>query len=180
MDLRIEFEDGSVESISTDNSWKTSQSPVIFNSIYTAEHYDAQLEQAGWDTPGFDESEWKAAENTPAPSNSITAQTLQPIRNVEKILPVSMKKYNEQTYVFDLGRNIAGVSELTVSGPAGTKIKLIHSELIHENGRVDLSNIDVHFRPTDNSDPFQTDIFILGGKGEETFSPRFNYKGFQY
>lgn len=180
MDLRIEFENGSVEIISTDNSWKTSQSPVIFNSIYTAEHYDAQLEQAGWDIPGFDESQWKSAENTPAPSNSITAQTLQPIRNVEKILPVFMKKFNEQTYVFDLGRNIAGVSELTVSGPAGTKIKLIHSELIHENGRVDLSNIDVHFRPTDDSDPFQTDIFILSGKGEETFSPRFNYKGFQY
>ena len=31
-----------------------------------------------------------------------------------------------------------------------------------------------------DTDPFQTDIFILKGKGEETFMPRFNYKGFQY
>jgi alpha-L-rhamnosidase len=38
----------------------------------------------------------------------------------------------------------------------------------------------VHYRPTDQSDPFQTDIFILAGKGKETFMPRFNYKGFQY
>ncbi|RZL12820.1 MAG: alpha-rhamnosidase, partial [Hymenobacter sp.] len=45
---------------------------------------------------------------------------------------------------------------------------------------VDQSNIDVHYRPTDKSDPFQTDIFTLGGRGEETFMPRFNYKGFQY
>ncbi|HEX3007889.1 MAG TPA: family 78 glycoside hydrolase catalytic domain, partial [Bacteroidales bacterium] len=39
---------------------------------------------------------------------------------------------------------------------------------------------DVHYRPTDDKDPFQTDIFILNGKGKETFMPRFNYKGFQY
>jgi hypothetical protein len=48
------------------------------------------------------------------------------------------------------------------------------------DGHVDQSNIDVHYRPTDDKDPFQTDIFILSGKGEESFSPKFNYKGFQY
>jgi hypothetical protein len=48
------------------------------------------------------------------------------------------------------------------------------------DGHVDQSNIDVHYRPTDDKDPFQTDIFILSGKGEETFTPKFNYKGFQY
>jgi alpha-L-rhamnosidase len=47
-------------------------------------------------------------------------------------------------------------------------------------GNVDMSNIDVHYRPTDDSDPFQTDIYILKGEGEETFMPKFNYKGFQY
>lgn len=180
MDLRIAYEDGSVQTISTDNSWKTSQSPVILNSIYTAEHVDAQLEQPGWNLPGFNDSGWKSAEYTPTPSQNITAQALHPIRDVEKIQPVSMKKFNDRNYVYDLGRNISGVSELTVEGAAGTKIELIHGELIHEYGHVDLSNIDVHYRPTDDSDPFQTDIFILNGNGKETFSPRFNYKGFQY
>jgi alpha-L-rhamnosidase len=99
---------------------------------------------------------------------------------VEKVNSVSMRKYNDRNYVFDLGRNISGVSELTVTGAAGTKIELIHSELIDKYGHVDLSNIDVHYRPTDDTDPFQTDIFILKGEGEEVFSPRFNYKGFQY
>ena len=180
LDLRIEYQDGSVETISTDNSWKTSHGPIVFNSIYTAEHYDARLEQSGWDLPGFDDREWKLAENTSAPSQHITAQTLHPIRNVERILPVSMNKLDHQTYIFDLGRNISGVSELIVEGEAGTRIELIHGELIHENGRVDLSNIDVHYRPTDDTDPFQTDVFILKGHGKEVFSPRFNYKGFQY
>ena len=180
LDLRIEYEDGSVETISSDNSWKTSLSPVIFNSIYTAEHYDARLEQPGWDMPLFDDSGWKDASYTPAPSTNIVAQTLHPIRNVEKIMPISMKKFDDYTYVFDLGINIAGVSQLKVEGKNGTKVKLIHGELVDEEGRVDLSNIDVHYRPTDDSDPFQTDIFILNGEGEGSFMPRFNYKGFQY
>jgi alpha-L-rhamnosidase len=43
-----------------------------------------------------------------------------------------------------------------------------------------MSNINVHYRPTDDSDPFQTDIYTLSGRGEESFMPQFNYKGFQY
>ncbi len=180
LDIRVEYSDGSVETFSSDNSWKTDLSPVILNSIYTAEHYDARLEQKGWDQPGFDDSAWKNAAVTPAPSNNIVAQALAPIRNVEEIDPVEMRKFSDKNYVYNLGRNIAGVSKLKVTGEEGTKIQLIHGEMLGKDGHVDLANIDVHYRPTDDSDPFQTDIFILGGGGEETFMPRFNYKGFQY
>jgi alpha-L-rhamnosidase len=180
LDLRVEFTDGSIETYSSDNTWKTDLSPVIFNSIYTAEHYDARLEQPGWDQVDFDDAEWKNPIVSPAPSNNIVAQNLQPIRNVEKLKPATMVKFSNKNYVYDLGRNIAGVSQLKVTGQEGTKIRLIHGELLDENGHVDLSNIDVHYRPTDDSDPFQTDIFILSGKGAESFMPRFNYKGFQF
>jgi alpha-L-rhamnosidase len=43
-----------------------------------------------------------------------------------------------------------------------------------------MSNINRHYRPTDDNDPFQKDIFILSGNGEEVFMPKFNYKGFRY
>ncbi len=180
LDLRVEFADGSIETYSSDNTWKTDLSPVIFNSIYTAEHYDARLEQPGWNQVDFDDAEWNNAMVTPAPSNNIVAQNLHPIRNVEKLKPATMVKLSNKNYVYDLGRNIAGVSQLKVSGKKGTKIQLIHGELLGSDGHVDLSNIEVHYRPTDDSDPFQTDIFILGGNGEETFMPKFNYKGFQF
>ncbi len=180
MDLRIIYTDGSTETIVSNTQWKTSLSPVTFNSIYTAEHYDARLEQRGWDEPGFNDSNWKAATYRPAPSNNIVAQLLQPIRNVEEISSRSVNKINDTTYVFDLGRNISGVSQISLAGKAGTVIRLKHVERLYKNGRADMSNIDVHYRPTDSLDPFQTDIFILKGKGEERFIPRFNYKGFQY
>lgn len=180
MDIRVKYADGTEGTLSTGKDWKTAPSPVIFNSIYTAEHYDARLEQTGWNTPNFVDSTWKEVVFHSAPSTNIVAQALHPIRDVESIAPKTIKKFSDKNYVFDLGRNISGVSKITLRGVAGTVVKLKHGERIYENGHVDLSNIDVHYRPTDDTDPFQTDIFILSGKGEETFMPKFNYKGFQY
>jgi alpha-L-rhamnosidase len=180
MNLRLTFEDGTVETISTGADWKTSGGPVVFNSIYTAEHYDARLEKSGWDSPGFDDSAWVGATTVQAPSENIVSQALVPIRNVLEIPAKSVRKFNDRLYVFDLGRNIAGVSRLTVTGEKGTVIRMKHAEMLDSLGLADQSNINVHYRPVGDSDPFQTDIFILRGDGAETFSPRFNYKGFQY
>ena len=180
LDLRITYTDGSVATITSGKEWKTALSPVIFNSIYTGEHYDARLELPGWNRPGFADSQWKPIVFRSAPSEKIVAQALPPIRDCEEISPTGFKKLDSVSCVFDLGRNIAGVSRITLQGPPGTVVRLKHGERLYKNGRVDQSNIDVHYRPQDSTDPFQTDIFILNGKGVETFRPRFNYKGFQY
>jgi len=180
MDLRITYADGSVETIATDKSWKTTLSPVTFNSIYTAEHYDARLEQPGWNVANFDDKDWKSVINRSAPSTNIVSQAMQPIRNVEAISAKGMVKLDSNLYLFDLGRNISGVSQITIKDERGTIIRLKHAEKLNKSGHADQSNIDIHYRPTDDKDPFQTDIFILSGNGEETFMPRFNYKGFQY
>jgi len=180
MDLRITYDDGTIETITSGKDWKTSLSPVIFNSIYTAEHYDARLEQPGWCNTGFDDSKWNGVIYRAAPSMNIVSQMMHPIRRVQKIKAKSMNRLNDSTFVFDLGQNIAGVSEITVDGTEGTVLYLKHGERLDTNGQVDISNIDYHYRPADNSDPFQTDIYILNGKGRKSFAPRFNYKGFQY
>jgi len=180
LDLRITYEDGSQETITSGKEWKTSTGPVIFNSIYTAEHQDARLIQAGWNKTGFDESKWKNVIYRAAPSGNIVSQLMHPVELVEKIPAANLKIISDTVYVFDLGRNIAGVSSITLQGEAGTTIRLRHAEQVYDNGRVDMSNINVHYRPTDDKDPFQTDVYILSGKGSETFMPHFNYKGFQY
>ena len=180
LDLRITYTDGSIEIIKSGDDWKTSLSPIISNSIYTAEHYDARLEQKGWNTADFDDSKWRGITLRAAPSKNIVSQVMHPIRNVEEIAVKNMRKFDDTTYVFSLGRNIAGVSKIRVKGERGTVIRLRHAERLYANGHTDLSNIDVYHRPKDKSDPFQTDIFILNGEGEETFMPLFNYKGFQY
>ena len=180
LDLKIVYADGSTEIITSGKDWKTALSPIIFNSIYTAEHYDARLEIPGWNTANFTDSAWHNVVYRSAPSQNIVAQALQPIRNVEEIPTITLKKFSDTDYVFNLGRNIAGVSKITLNGAAGTIVKLRHTERLYANGHTDMSNIDIHYRPKDNTDPFQTDVIILSGKGAETFMPHFNYKGFQY
>lgn len=180
LNVRITYNDGTTDVIYTDKDWKTALSPIVFNSIYTAEHYDAQKEQPGWNTTNFNDINWRNALVVKAPSNNIAAQVLDPIRNVEEIKPVSIRKISNKKYIYDLGRNISGVTQLKVQGSKGTILRLTHSEQLNDSGEIDLSNIDLHYRPTDNLDPFQTDIYTLSGKGQETFMPKFNYKGFQY
>ena len=180
MDVRITYEDGSVEVVSTERDWKTSSGALVFNSIYTAEHYDARLEQKGWNTADFDDSQWSGVGYRAVPSLNVVSQQVQPIRAVETIPVKTWKKLNDTTYVFDFARNMAGVTRIKVSGEEGTVVRLKHGERLYDNGRVNTSNIDVYHRPVDNSDPFQTDILVLSGKGEDEFMARFNYKGFRY
>lgn len=180
MDLRITYEDGSVEVIPTDMDWKTSSGGLIFNSIYTAEHYDARLEQKGWSTVDFDDSAWNGVIYRAAPSQNIVSQQVQPIRAVDTIAVKSWEQLDDTTYVFDFGQNMSGVASIKVAGESGTTVRLKHGERLYNNGRVDLSNINVYHRPVDSSDPFQTDILILSGEGTDEFSARFNYKGFRY
>lgn len=116
LDLRITYDDGTIETLITDRSWKTSTGPIIRNNIYTGEHYDSRLEQIGWNLAQFDDSKWREITLRAAPSKNIVSQVMHPIRNVAEIPVKSLKKINDTIYIFDLGRNIAGVTKIRVKG----------------------------------------------------------------
>jgi alpha-L-rhamnosidase len=180
LDLRITYDDGTTGIIYTDETWKTHTGPLIFNSIYTGEHYDSRLEMPGWNTVHFNDSSWQETMLRATPSKNIVSQVMYPIRNVEAIPVASIRRFNDTDYVANLGRNIAGVTKVRLNGDSGTIVRLRHGERLYPNGHVDVSNIDVYYRPKDSSDPYQTDMVILNGKEPVEFMPRFNYKGFQY
>lgn len=54
-----------------------------------------------------------------------------------------------------------------------------HGELLKDNGRVEMRNIDIYYDPMPGLG-FQTDYYTLKGDGEETFAPDFNYHGFRW
>ena len=180
LELVVRYQDGSCERIKSDTSWKTSFGPIVFNSIYTGEHYDARKELTGWSEPGYEDNGWRNAVLRDAPSRQIVSQVLSPIRITEKFTGLECRKLSDSIYVFKLPVNIAGVSKLRVQGERGTVIRLKHGESIDANGRVDQSTIAIYADERDGKDPFQTDVYILKGDGPEEFMPRFNYKGFQY
>ncbi len=180
LDLKITYDDGTEEIISTGKDWKTSTGPIIFNSIYTGEHYDARLEQIGWNEPEFNDKEWLYVVNRNRPSDQIVSQQMVPIRLVKAYTAEKVNKINDTTYVFDMGQNMAGLTKIKLKGPEGTVVKIKHGERLSENGRIDMSNIDVYYRGDKINDPFQTDIIILAKDKEVEFMPKFNYKGFRY
>ena len=51
--LTIRYQDGTEETVATDESWLGCVSPVTFSEIYDGERCDARLEQPGWNAAGF-------------------------------------------------------------------------------------------------------------------------------
>ena len=180
MDIRITYDDGSVETVPSDLTWRTSADvPLVYNNIYTGEHFDFRINPKGWDTAQFDDSKWSGVRLRQAPAPIVSAQAMQPIRFVEDISAKTFRKLNDSTYIYDFGKNMAGVTTVKLHGDSGTVVRVAHGERLHKDGTLDLSNIDVYYRGDRNTEPFQTDILTLSG-GEDTFTAAFSYKGFRY
>lgn len=171
LQLRIEYRDGTVHNVTTDESWRWSRGPILAESLYHGETYDARLELPGWNDTGFDDSAWQAVELLEKPPAVLSSQIMPPIRRVERILPVSLTPRDDGPVIVDFGQNLTGWIRLKAEGPAGTEIKMRHSELLYPDGRVNQENL---------RSAKVTDRYILKGDGEETYTPRFTQHGFRY
>lgn len=171
LQLNITFKDGSRTSVVSDENWRWAPSPMVANSLYNGETYDANLEQRGWDSAGFNDSEWKKVGTVAMPGVTLSAQMIQPIRVVETLTPKRMTEPKPGVYVFDFGQNFSGWCQLKVSGAAGTKVTLKHAEVLFPDGTVNQQNL---------RSAKATDTYILRGGGTEIYEPRFTYHGFRY
>ncbi|WP_246257651.1 family 78 glycoside hydrolase catalytic domain [Amycolatopsis anabasis] len=172
--LEIEHEDGSRTTIGTDESWRVANGPTLSNSLYEGETYDARRVPRWWTRPGFDDSAWIPAVAQPAPEGRLRAQRHEPIRVVETVRPVAITEPGPGVYVADLGRTAAGWVRLSVTAPAGTRIRLRYGEKLNPDGTVEAVSEHVL------TDRFQVDEYFCAGTGTETWEPRFSYKGFRY
>ncbi|MDZ7720252.1 MAG: family 78 glycoside hydrolase catalytic domain [Balneolaceae bacterium] len=178
--LHIQYEDGSNEIIGSNGDWKTDASPIIYNNVYGGEDYDARLEQAGWNTVGFDDSAWQSVEVVDDPDVIMDSQVMPPIRVIETIEPVTQANPGSGTYLYDLEQNIPGWWRLQVEGERGTEIKIRGAETL---------NNELFPKPLKEGDSLSTKhqyhanvwtTYTLKGEGIETYEPRFFYSGFRY
>jgi alpha-L-rhamnosidase len=169
--LELDYADGSHETFVTDESWKAAESPILRSDIYAGEAYDARLEQSGWEKPGFDDSKWKPAVVADAPAIAVSSQITAPDRVIATLHPRSVTPVANGTYIFDMGQNMVGWTTLKVKGAAGTKVQLRFAEILNPDGTIYTANLR-------NADA--TDVYILRGGDEETFSPHFTFHGFRY
>jgi alpha-L-rhamnosidase len=174
--IKLCFEDGEESLIVSDESWKVSSGPIIFDGLRNGESYDARLEKVGWNEAGYDDSDWLKAVIMKPPGGVLKSQQMTPIRVTQTIKPIELKEVESGVWVYDLGQNISGWARITLKGPMGSKITLRYSERINEAGNIDVSAISEHIK----SGEFQTDTYILKGEDVECWEPRFTYHGFRY
>ncbi len=164
--LRIEYTDGRVQDVVTDDSWQIADGPTVFDDLYGGETYDARLANP---------SAWAAASEVAGPKGELVNMRQQPIRVTEALPATEITEPQPDTYVVKFPRVLAGWVEFALSGPAGTTIRAQYGEKLLPDGTVNVSN-NGGFQSG-----FQTDRFILAGTGAtERWQARFSYKGFQY
>ena len=179
-EIHVSYTDGSKDLILSDENWKTSTGAILFDNIHIGVTYDANKEQQGWSTTGFDDSKWHKAMLTECPAPIVEAMKMPAISFSELVTPVSVTKKDDKTYIFDMGINFAGVCSLKVKGNKGASITMRHAEMLDDDGNVDQRNINMHLRPRNSREIIQTSIYILKGEGTEEFLPPFTYHGFRY
>jgi len=171
LQVNIELADGKTVQVASDNSWKVTPGPLVSDSVWDGEVYDARRELPGWDSPGFDDSAWSPAEVLEGSKGILSAQMMPPIRDVDTMVPVALTNPRPGVYVYDMGQNFSGWVDLHVSGPRGAQVQLRFAELLYDTGMINRENI---------RDAKSRDIYILRGEGEEHYHPRFTYHGFRY
>jgi alpha-L-rhamnosidase len=168
--LRVDYTDGTHDDIASDGSWKAAQSPIYHSEIYAGEVYDARLEQAGWNSPGFADASWAPVVVETAPQGMVAAEMTTPTRVVSTLKPVSVNIAGG-AYIFDMGQNMVGWPVLTVSGQAGTRVRMRTAEILNADGTLYRDNLR-------NAD--STDTYVLRGAGVEVYRPHFTFHGFRY
>ena len=173
--LIIKYKNEKSDTISTDETWKWKNGPVISNNIYAGEVYDANLEVADWCKYENDEKGWKPVNCATTFPPQLVEQTMEPIRRMTELPAISIMEPSAKTYVFDFGQNFAGWARLKINGQKGQKITLRFSEEISPNKNIDPASTGVFATKY-----VQTDQYICKGKGTEIWEPRFTYHGFRY
>lgn len=168
--LRLEYADGSVEDMESGPDWKTAPGPIVFSCIYGGEDYDARLETAGWDRPGFDDSGWRPASALPGPGGRLVPQTAPPVKVMKRFPAVGVAEPKPGVFVYDLGQNMSGWPALSVRGRSGATVRLVPGELLGPDGLVSQRS---------SGTPVSFSYTLRGGE-DETWRPRFSYYGFRY
>lgn len=171
LQLDLFNEDGSFQTLVSDESFKVAPSPVTLNGIYYGEDYDARLEIPGWYQNGFDDSAYPNAAVMLCPTQKLSRSMIPPIKVIERMPVAGINPKDEGRYILDFGQNITGWIAIRVSSERGREIIIRTSELLDDDGELNRENL---------RSARSEDHYICKGDGEENYCPRFTYHGFRY
>ena len=174
LNLIVEYADGSRQVIATDEKWKLNvDGPIRSNNEYDGEIYDARKEFDGWMLPGFDDSQWMAAERSAIPYGTLRGQMSPGMKVVKTIKPKSVTRKGDKL-IIDMGQNMAGWMKVRLSPlREGDSIVIRYAEKLDTDGNLWRENL----RHAESTDRYYA-------SGRETsgswWHSVFSYHGFRY
>jgi len=171
--LRIEYADGSVDTINSDTSWQVRAGGTVYSSIYGGEDYDARL-----DDGRFGGSGWTPATVISGPTGRLQGSTFRPM-TVRRVLPPSSAvRLQQGGIVFDFGLNHSGRPQIRFNNlRPGTVIRMVPAELLGEDGGADQQSMVGGGGRGYRGIAFS---YTARGGASETWAPQFTYTGYRY
>ncbi len=124
--LRIEFPDGTVETISSNKAWKAiHDGPRRIVSETKGEFYHLDKVRAGWNSFGYEDSSWSQVRLMDPPPGELQAQALAPMRVMKTIAPVSVQDLGGGLWLLDFGRYIFGRPRLDIPANLSAPLHVI-------------------------------------------------------
>ncbi len=185
-ELIVEYSDGSVERIATDESWKCLPSPLTDNDIQYGERYDARLEVPEWSTNAFELSnafEVSAREC----ADKLLLKSYPPIKAVKEYPLTEYRMFDGQP-LYDVGVCIAGRAKVVLKDlKAGQQVRIRYYERFDRSGKLEngaygavIYNNDTNLDARCRGFVRNVDMYTAKGCGVESYECRFAYTGFRY
>jgi hypothetical protein len=168
--LRIEYADGMTDDITSDTSWKATESPVTFSSIYGGEDYDAGRFQTGWTSPKFNDASWQQAIRTEY-AGQLTIQRATPLTVHSEIPAIATYRNSAGKWIYDLGQNFSGIIRISVKSNERRTIVFRPAELLKNDSTATQRS---------SGGPFYFSYTTKGDGQTECWQPQFTYYGFRY
>ena len=185
--LVLEFENGDIDEIVSDQTWRYEYGPLVKNSVYLGEVYDAGREIQGWNLPGYKDDNWSNALLKEGPGGQLQALFFPPIQVTQKITPVDIYEQEESLFIVDMGINFTGSYNIRLNGEKGDTIVFRFGERVYEDGSLNpMTTVCGQIKRPGMGGPgapdiaWQTDSYIFGRKEQVWYSPEFTFHTYRY
>lgn len=158
--LNIIYEDGSVESISTDEHWRCFESQIRFSEIYDGEICDGS----------FSSGVYEPVVLFDGPTKTLISQQGEEVREQERFSAARIFTTPKGETVIDFGQEITGYVETTVCANSGDVVNLSFAEVLDKDGNF----YNANYRTA------KAMYHYICRDGEQTYKPKLTFWGFRY
>ncbi len=185
--LVLTMKNGQRLEIITDESWKYTHGPLIRNSVYLGEVYDARKEIPGWDRPDFNDNAWQQVSLSKGPGGVLQKSFFPPVRATDIKIPVSISSPGDGIYMVDMGVNFTGGYNIQLEGQKSDTITFRFGERIYDNGQLNpMTTVCGQIKRPGMGGPgapdiaWQSDSYIIGDSARASYSPKFTFHTYRY